>query len=133
MLASWEVESLDQQQQPPAVPRILAYASYPAPLAAPHFPIYSPKHVHVDNSDKYRESLAAPVEFNVMTFGAVGDGTTDDSAAFLKAWTAACAADGGFVHAPVGFTFLVNPVTFAGPCSNANMAFQVSAPYQLDL
>jgi hypothetical protein len=59
-------------------------------------------------------------QFDVRQFGAVGDGKTDDTAAFQKALDAAGKAGGGVVHAPRGNYFfaghlnLPNAVTLAG-------------------
>ena len=55
-----------------------------------------------------------------MDYGAVGNGTTDDTAAFQKALDAAAAAGGGTVHAPRGNYFFAghlnvpDAVTLAG-------------------
>lgn len=46
-----------------------------------------------------------PQTFSVRAFGAVGDGKTDDTAAFQKALEAAAQAGGGTVHAPRGNYF----------------------------
>ncbi|GLJ21763.1 hypothetical protein SUGI_0406150 [Cryptomeria japonica] len=55
----------------------------------------------------------------VMDYGAVGDGSQDDSKAFKKAWEAACisSSDGEMV-VPSGSKFLINPTTFPGPCKS---------------
>jgi hypothetical protein len=58
--------------------------------------------------------------FNVREFGALGDGKTDDTAAFQKALDAAGQANGGIVYAPVGNYFFAGhlnipkAVTLAG-------------------
>jgi len=58
--------------------------------------------------------------FNVRSFGAAGDGQTDDTAAFQKALDSAGKAGGGVVYAPVGNYFFAgslnvpNAVTLAG-------------------
>ncbi|MHC4436690.1 MAG: glycosyl hydrolase family 28-related protein [Planctomycetota bacterium] len=58
--------------------------------------------------------------FNVRSFGAAGDGQTDDTAAFQKALDAAAKAGGGVVYAPVGNYFFAgslnvpSAVTLAG-------------------
>jgi hypothetical protein len=58
--------------------------------------------------------------FNVRSFGAVGDGQTDDTAAFQKALDSAEKAGGGIVYAPRGNFFFAgnlnvpNAVTLAG-------------------
>tara|TARA_Y100001963_G_C6789717_1_gene454809 strand:- start:3658 stop:5607 length:1950 start_codon:yes stop_codon:yes gene_type:complete len=46
--------------------------------------------------------------FNVLDYGGVGDGTTDDRAAINAAITAANTAGGGTVIVPAGYTFLTN-------------------------
>lgn len=45
--------------------------------------------------------------FNVLDFGAAGDGTTDDTAAFQAALNAAAAAGGGIVFVPPGSQYLI--------------------------
>jgi len=68
------------------------------------------------------EALQGPVSdyFNVRSFGAAGDGQTDDTAAFQKALDAAAKAGGGVVYAPVGNYFFAgnlnvpSAVTLAG-------------------
>ncbi|HZL16398.1 MAG TPA: glycosyl hydrolase family 28 protein, partial [Polyangia bacterium] len=50
--------------------------------------------------------------FNVTTYGAVGDGKTDDTAAIQAALTAAGAAGGGTVTVPSG-TFLSGPIVIS--------------------
>jgi hypothetical protein len=70
------------------------------------------------------EPLSSPPEaadvYNARTFGAVGDGHTDDTAAFQRALDAAAAAGGGVVYAPrgnylfAGHLNVPNAVTLAG-------------------
>ena len=68
------------------------------------------------------EAVQGPVSdyFNVRSFGAAGDGQTDDTAAFQKTLDAAAKAGGGVVYAPVGNYFFAgnlnvpNAVTLAG-------------------
>jgi hypothetical protein len=65
-------------------------------------------------------SAAVPDDFNVRDFGAVGDGTTDDTAAFQRALDGAGEANGGVVYAPRGNYFFAGhlnvpkAVTLAG-------------------
>ncbi|XP_006654730.1 probable polygalacturonase At1g80170 [Oryza brachyantha] len=50
-------------------------------------------------------------------FGAVGDGVANDTQALVDAWSAACATgDRTFLHVPAVRTYLIWPVTLAGPC-----------------
>ncbi|KAF8406946.1 hypothetical protein HHK36_006067 [Tetracentron sinense] len=63
--------------------------------------------------------------FNVVDYGAAGDGTTDDSQAFLKAWKATCNTATGIptVIIPERKTFLVNPTVFSGSCKARRIDF----------
>ncbi|KAM0933313.1 putative endo-polygalacturonase [Dioscorea sansibarensis] len=64
--------------------------------------------------------------YNVVDFGAVGDGQSDDSKAFLEAWGKTC-ADAAYSTflIPSGKTFLVGKLMFEGPCKS-NVHVQVS-------
>ncbi|KAG8364476.1 hypothetical protein BUALT_Bualt18G0001300 [Buddleja alternifolia] len=53
--------------------------------------------------------------FIVNDFGAVADGKTDNSKAFVNAWKRACETDGGIVSVPLG-TYFVREADFEGPC-----------------
>ncbi|XP_062109479.1 polygalacturonase At1g48100 [Humulus lupulus] len=54
--------------------------------------------------------------FNVLSFGAKGDGVSDDSKALLAAWEAACKVSGATVIIPSKYKFLIKPITLQGPC-----------------
>ncbi|CAL4894663.1 unnamed protein product [Urochloa decumbens] len=65
--------------------------------------------------------LPGPAEARTLLtlddFGAVGDGSANDTKAFADAWTAACAGHGKvFLNVPAGKTFRIWPLTLAGPC-----------------
>ncbi|KAJ3695646.1 hypothetical protein LUZ60_001023 [Juncus effusus] len=62
--------------------------------------------------------------FNIMSFGAAGNGVKDDSQALLFAWKAACSVHKATLLVPSQYQFLVNPVTFQGPC-NSSLIFQI--------
>ncbi|XP_044486329.1 exopolygalacturonase-like [Mangifera indica] len=54
--------------------------------------------------------------FHVTEYGAVADGETDSTSAFLTAWEAACDHGGSSTfYIPEG-KFLLGPITFSGPC-----------------
>ncbi|XP_010527120.1 PREDICTED: probable polygalacturonase At3g15720 [Tarenaya hassleriana] len=56
---------------------------------------------------------------DVTKFGAIGDGKTDDSKAFLKAWEKVCGAnDPQTLQIPHGKNFLLQPLAFNGPCKS---------------
>lgn len=70
----------------------------------------------------------ASTSFDVLSYGAVGDGKTDDSPAFLEAWNAACISSSklSILTVPAKKTFLLKPVTFSGPCQPEYMYVLVS-------
>ncbi|XP_044955089.1 polygalacturonase ADPG1-like [Hordeum vulgare subsp. vulgare] len=57
--------------------------------------------------------------FNVEDYGALGDGTTDGTKAFVDAWAAACGATGlsATLLVPTAKSFLVGLTRFTGPCA----------------
>ncbi|KAL6974224.1 galacturonan 1,4-alpha-galacturonidase [Sarracenia purpurea var. burkii] len=70
--------------------------------------------------------------FNVLDYGAVGNGNTDDSQAFLKAWEDACSTPTctSKLVVPKDKTFMVNPVLFTGPCKAKKIDFVISGIIQ---
>ncbi|XP_016562844.2 probable polygalacturonase At3g15720 [Capsicum annuum] len=66
--------------------------------------------------------------FNVINFGAVGDGKTDDLPAFLKAWEAVCQSESSRVILviPKRKKFLLTPSSIDGPCKPSRIHIQVS-------
>jgi len=62
--------------------------------------------------------------FNVMDYGAVGDGSTDDTNAFRQAWKEACGVESGVILAPSGYSFMITSSIFSGPCK-PGIVFQV--------
>ncbi|OAP19249.1 hypothetical protein AXX17_AT1G42150 [Arabidopsis thaliana] len=81
-------------------------------------------------SDPYPSPDPAPGDsdsgcvFDVTSFGAVGDGSCDDTAAFQDAWKAACAVESGVVLAPEGGVFKITSTIFSGPCK-PGLVFQL--------
>ncbi|KAL3843570.1 hypothetical protein ACJIZ3_000973 [Penstemon smallii] len=56
--------------------------------------------------------------FSVLSYGAVGDGVTDDTQAFKMAWDSACQADSATILVPKHYTFMIQSTIFTGPCKN---------------
>ncbi|XP_043723187.1 polygalacturonase At1g48100-like [Telopea speciosissima] len=63
--------------------------------------------------------------FNVLDFGAKGDGNTEDTKAFEAAWAAACKVEASTVMVPSDFVFFVGPISFSGPYCQPNIVFQL--------
>ncbi|CAL0321546.1 unnamed protein product [Lupinus luteus] len=61
---------------------------------------------------------------NVNDYGAKGDGRSDDTQAFKKAWQAACSSEGAIVLVAQN-NYLLKPIRFSGPCKS-NIVFQIS-------
>lgn len=62
--------------------------------------------------------------FNVLNYGAKGDGRTDDAAAIQKAIDACSQAGGGQVTLPTGHTFMAGPIQLK---SNIDLHLEVGA------
>ncbi|KAK1292757.1 Polygalacturonase [Acorus calamus] len=61
--------------------------------------------------------------FDVLSFGAVGDGFADDTQAFKSAWLSACEVQSATLLVPANHTFMIQPTIFLGPCE-AGLVFQ---------
>ncbi|TYH01055.1 hypothetical protein ES288_A09G026900v1 [Gossypium darwinii] len=75
------------------------------------------------NIDSYGDNT-----FNVISFGAIGDGKKDDSKGFKRAWDAVCdsSTPSPTFLVPQGKTFLLQPLTFNGKhCNSNNITFQI--------
>jgi hypothetical protein len=66
--------------------------------------------------------------FNVLTYGAIGDGVADDTAHIQAAIDACSAAGGGTVLLPAGKTFVSNPLSVS---SNINIQIDANLDCQL--
>nr|DAD47813.1 TPA_asm: hypothetical protein HUJ06_017750 [Nelumbo nucifera] len=75
-----------------------------------------------------KNSNSSNTTYNVLDFGAVGDGSADDSQAFKEAWQASCMSsdDSPIMLIPNGKTFLLRPVTFSGGCKSNNIHVQIN-------
>ncbi|KAK9076893.1 hypothetical protein SSX86_005228 [Deinandra increscens subsp. villosa] len=63
--------------------------------------------------------------FDVMSFGSVGDGVTDDTQGFKMAWDSACQSDEpSMVLVPKHYSFLIQSTIFTGSCGN-KVVFQI--------
>ncbi|RYR07215.1 hypothetical protein Ahy_B05g074527 [Arachis hypogaea] len=63
--------------------------------------------------------------FNVLDYGAKGDGKADDTKAFEGAWADTCKTEGSTMIVPSGSEFLVKPISFSGPNCEQNIVFQL--------
>ncbi|PHT94658.1 Polygalacturonase [Capsicum annuum] len=53
---------------------------------------------------------------DIQDFGAKGDGLSDDTQAFIKAWDKACKAENGVLLIPRHKIYYIGPIKFHGPC-----------------
>ncbi|KAI3737924.1 hypothetical protein L2E82_27940 [Cichorium intybus] len=65
--------------------------------------------------------------YNVMNYGAKGDGKTDDTKAFQEAWQQLCNDVGpkSRLTIPLTKTFLVGPINFQGPCKSPSIHLRI--------
>ncbi|KAH6809589.1 Pectin lyase-like superfamily protein, partial [Perilla frutescens var. frutescens] len=90
----------------------------PSPNAAPA-PIETPP------PKKDEENAPDTTVFDVLDFGAKGDGSTDDTKAFQAAWAAACKVEASVINVPADYIFHVGPISFSGPYCQHNIVFQL--------
>ncbi|KAL8475445.1 hypothetical protein ACS0TY_028195 [Phlomoides rotata] len=93
----------------------------------------------IEAKSKKHRKMAAPIvsyggavdasststTFNVLQYGAKGDGIADDTKAFESAWADSCKVQGSVMLVPSGSVFLVKPITFSGPNCQPNIVFQL--------
>uniref|UniRef100_A0A9I9D2D4 Polygalacturonase At1g80170 n=1 Tax=Cucumis melo TaxID=3656 RepID=A0A9I9D2D4_CUCME len=72
----------------------------------------------------WRSERGSKILMNVDSFDAVGDGVTDDTMAFRKAWETACSTSKSVLLVPKEKRYLVNATTFKGPCKDG-MVIQI--------
>ncbi|KAK1429612.1 hypothetical protein QVD17_11826 [Tagetes erecta] len=82
---------------------------------------------------------ASAATFDVTSYGAQGDGLTDDTHAFLQAWKDLCGDDSvdATLIIPPDMTFLISPVKFDGssckfPNVNIKLLGNITAPNTLE-
>lgn len=106
-----------QSPEPVAPPSAPVAPSTPVVPSTPSIPPNVP-------SDPYPGDDPTDCIFNVMSYGAVGDGDADDTKAFRDAWKAACAVESAVVLAPADYCFKITSTIFSGPCK-PGLVFQV--------
>ncbi|XP_076889604.1 polygalacturonase At1g48100-like [Bidens hawaiensis] len=78
---------------------------------------------HQVHTDKSKPN--GGLKFNVLDYGAKGDGKSDDTKAFQAAWANACKAEASMMIVPSGYKFLVGPTSFTGSNCRKNIIFQL--------
>ncbi|KAK6930994.1 Glycoside hydrolase, family 28 [Dillenia turbinata] len=76
--------------------------------------------IEVDDTElteiqSWTSQCGGEVLVNVDSFGAVGDGVSDDTQAFVSAWNKACSTPKSVFLVPIGRRYLVNATSFIGP------------------
>ncbi|KAJ0714273.1 putative endo-polygalacturonase [Helianthus annuus] len=71
--------------------------------------------------------IASATTFDVTSYNAIGDGITDDTAAFVQAWGDLCAdiSENPTLIIPSDKTFLIHCVAFAGPCKSSSSSILI--------
>ncbi|KAK1304828.1 hypothetical protein QJS10_CPB11g02004 [Acorus calamus] len=90
------------------------------------------------DSGPFGRAWACPTaKSHFADFGAKGDGSTDDTQAFSKAWSEACSSSSPVsLMIPHNNKYLVKPVTFSGPCKSnvtALISGTIIAPAEISI
>uniref|UniRef100_A0A0D9V8U9 Exopolygalacturonase n=1 Tax=Leersia perrieri TaxID=77586 RepID=A0A0D9V8U9_9ORYZ len=85
--------------------------------------------VHLHAALLFLPAEPAAVYDVVARYGARGDGASDSTAPFLRAWADACRSPRrhATVRVPPGNYLLAQPATFLGPCAAAAVTFSLDA------
>ncbi|MED6169056.1 hypothetical protein PIB30_017809 [Stylosanthes scabra] len=117
--------------KPPPLPKSPPYKTIPSPPPSPPSPPLPPP---PPKSHKPKVGIPSTPPsppgghstiFNVLDFGAKGDGSTDDTKAFQATWGAACKIEASTMLVPADYTFYVGPISFSGPYCKHNIVFQL--------
>ncbi|OIV93726.1 hypothetical protein TanjilG_16577 [Lupinus angustifolius] len=73
--------------------------------------------VELSDIPSWRSERGGKVLVNVDSFGAAGNGESDDTEAFQKAWNISCSTPKSVFLVPQGRIYLVNATKFIGPCA----------------
>ncbi|KAL2320769.1 hypothetical protein Fmac_029738 [Flemingia macrophylla] len=66
----------------------------------------------LDNNNRH----SSPKVVNVNDYGAKGNGHTDDTEAFKKAWEDVCSSGDAILAVPEENSYMLKPIRFTGPC-----------------
>uniref|UniRef100_A0A7C9DE64 Endo-polygalacturonase n=2 Tax=Opuntia streptacantha TaxID=393608 RepID=A0A7C9DE64_OPUST len=96
----------------------------PYPKGSPPKATKPPRIVDIPSPQPVQPETGSNI-FNVLDYGAKGDGNSDDTKAFEAAWGAACQVESSTMLIPSGYEFLVGPLSFSGPYCQRNIVFQL--------
>ncbi|CAL0313179.1 unnamed protein product [Lupinus luteus] len=80
--------------------------------------------VELSDIPSWRSERGGKVLVNVDSFGAAGNGESDDTEAFQKAWNISCSTPNSVFLVPQGRIYLVRATKFIGPCAG-NIIIQI--------
>ncbi|XP_044500305.1 polygalacturonase-like [Mangifera indica] len=73
----------------------------------------------------YSYPSSAATRYNVLSFGAKGNGVTDSTQAFNETWAAACgSAESAIIYVPKG-RYLLGSINFQGDCKNSDITLRI--------
>ncbi|OIW17445.1 hypothetical protein TanjilG_22557 [Lupinus angustifolius] len=88
---------------------------------------HSHSHKSYETSPPPSQNYSTPSNIlDVRTFGAIGDGISDDTESFKMAWDTACESElpHNIILVPQGFSFIIHSTIFTGPCQG-DLVFKV--------